>query len=250
MFTKILIANRGEIALRIHWNEKSRMLKLSVPTLFPGAEYLGQAAFGVQSLPTTGREVVAQKWTAAVDRATDAALTCINDGVYGSDFLEGELRLSLLRSAAYSGHPIADRPIVLQDRYTPRIDQGERLFRFWFNAGPVEDRLARIDREALAWNERPMALSFYPPGTGAVPEAPILIDDDVVQLSAIKLAEDGDDLVVRLFEPTGHARTAHVRFPVLGADVAVDFGPFEIKTFRLNAKTRQVVEVDLLERPV
>ena len=49
----------------------------------------------------------------------------------------------------------------------PRIDQGERLFRFWINGGPVaRTHGAAIDREALAKNEKPYALSFFPHGGG------------------------------------------------------------------------------------
>ena len=102
-----------EVSLRVLWNEKDRMLKLSVPTTMLEADYLGQVAYGVGTLPKNGDEAIAQKWVAVVDG--DNAVTCIDDGVYGSDFADGELRLTLLRSAAYSGHPFFDRPIVPQE---------------------------------------------------------------------------------------------------------------------------------------
>ncbi|NLC55793.1 MAG: alpha-mannosidase, partial [Armatimonadetes bacterium] len=146
-----------EVETRVHWNEKDRLLKLVIPTPFAEGAYLGQVAYGTDALPANGDEAVAQKWVACVCRQRDLALTCINDGVYGSDYHQGRLRLTLLRSPAYSGHPIGDRPVVPQDRYTPRIDQGERLFRFWINAGPAAARLAVVDREALAHNEKPFA---------------------------------------------------------------------------------------------
>ena len=139
------------------------MLKLSVPSTLrePDVRYLGQVAFGVEELAQTGREVVAQKWTGLFDRAvTGRSISCINEGSYGSDCKDGEIRLSLIRSAAYSSLPIFDRPLMAQDRFTGRIDQGERHFHFWFNAGPAAERVAHIDREALAHNEKPYALSF------------------------------------------------------------------------------------------
>ena len=69
----------------------------------------------------------------------------------------------------YSAHPIGERDRVPQDRFTERIDQGERQFRFWFNGGAAGGRLAAIDREALAHNETPPALCFFPPGHGRQP---------------------------------------------------------------------------------
>ncbi|MCX5759101.1 MAG: glycosyl hydrolase-related protein [Candidatus Hydrogenedentes bacterium] len=237
-----------EVALRVHWNEKSKMLKLAVPTLLKAPQYLGQVAYGVQSFPTTGRECVAQKWTAVVSDEDERALTCINAGTYGSDFANGELRISLLRGPAYAAHPIADRPLVRQDRYSPRIDQGERLFKFWFNTGGKAERMESVDREALVLNERPFALSFNPSGTGEAPKPMVLIEDEVVQLTALKQAEQSEDYILRLFEPTGTARTFKLTFPALDFTQEIKLGPFEIKTFKLNPGARTLVETDLLER--
>ncbi len=237
-----------EVAVRVYWNEPNRMLKLSVPTAFPKGSYCGQVAFGVQPLPVTGREAVAQKWTAVVDPESDRALTCINEGVYGSDFADGELRLSLLRSAAYAGHPIHDRPIVPQDRHMPRIDIGERQYRFWFQGGPREERLGRVDREALAHNERPFALSFCPSGHGAPLTTSVILSDDVVQMTAFKKAAASSDYIIRLFEPTGQARKTMVAIPPLGIEQEIALGAFEVKTLRVDAAGKKLVLVDLVER--
>jgi len=104
--------------------------------------------------------------------------------------------------------PTDPRPaLVPQDRYTVRIDQGERQFRFWINAGSADERLERIDREALVKNEKPFAMSFFPSGAGSRPKPFAELSDDVVQMSAAKPAEDGNGLIVRLYEPTGKPRT-------------------------------------------
>ncbi len=235
-----------EVSLRVLWNEKDRMLKLSVPTTMSQAEYLGQVAYGVGSLPRNGDEAVAQKWVGVVDEDKAYALTCINDGIYGSDFCEGELRLSLLRSPSYAGYPIFDRPIVPQDRFTPRIDQGERLYRFWFNAGPVNERLVAVDREALVKNEVPFALSFFPRGAGTQPKPGLVLSDEVVQVAAFKHAEDGRGFVIRLFEPTGQARQTTLSVPSLELALDVELGGFEIKTLRLDPAVATLTDADLL----
>lgn len=236
-----------QVEMRVYWGEKNRMLKLSIPTPFAKGRLLGQVVFGVEELPVNGDEVVAQKWLAVVDQGREYALTCINEGTYGADFSRGELRLSLLRSPAYSGHPIEERPIVPQDRFTPRIDQGERLFRFWLNAGPACDRLPVVEREALARNERPYALSFFPPGEGKLPAPGVSLDDGVVQVTAIKRAEQGNDLIIRLFEPTGSERATTLSLPWVPLSREVHLRPFEVKTLRLLADERRLVEVNMLE---
>ncbi len=240
-----------EVATRVYWNEKDRMLKLAVPTLFRDAAFCGQTAFGVADLPENGREAVAQQWVALVSRNDDLALTCINDGTYGADHHGGELRLSLLRSPAHAGHPTGPEcGIVVRDRFTPRLDQGERGFRFWLNAGRVKDRLESIDREALARNAPPQALCFFPPGTGKKPLPGALVSGRAVQLAAFKLAEDGEDFILRLFEPTGRARSVTLSLPCCHARTRVRLGPFEVKTLRFVRSTRRFVETDLLEEPL
>lgn len=239
-----------EVRTRVHWNEKSRLLKLSVPVPKGNYKYLGQVAYGVQELPSNGDEAVAQKWTAVVSDENNTALTCINDGIYASDFSENGLRLTLLRSAGYCAHPINDRPILPQDRYMPRIDQGERLYRFWLNGGEKSNRLAMVDREALVKNEKPYAMSFFPPGLGESPKQLVTLSDDVVQMTVAKLSEDGKDLIVRLFEPTGIERDTVLVFPVCGLEQKITMQPFEIKTFRVNLDAKTIVETDLLEKPV
>lgn len=238
------------VEVRVHWNEKDRMLKLSLPTPDKEAEYIGQVAYGVASLPGNGDEAVAQKWVALVSKARDVALTVVNDGVYGSDFADGELRLSLLRSPAYAALPIKDRPLLPQDRYSPRIDQGERVFRFWINAGPVDERLQAIDREALAHNEKPMVLSLFPVG-GTLESGPfITLSDSTVQITALKKAETGDALIVRLFEPTGRRRTTVVSLPFAGLEREITLQGFEIRTLRIDVENCICTEVNLMEQPL
>jgi len=238
-----------EVELRVHWNEKDRMLKLSIPTLDAKARYMGQVAYGADELKSNGDEAVAQKWVAAVSDSRDAALTVLNDGIYGSDFSKGEIRLSLLRSAVYSGHPIGDRPIVPQDRYTARIDQGERFFSFRINAGRSKERMALVDREALVFNEKPMALSFFPSGAGTKAKPFVTLSDPSAQLAACKKAEAGDGLIARLFEPAGRRRATTVSLPFARMRKRVVLEKFEILTFLVDLKKRTWTKVNLLEQP-
>lgn len=235
-----------EVEVRAYWQEKSKMLKLSVPTTLTDGKYLGQVAYGVEELPTDGKEVVAQKWVALSD--DEQAVTLINDGIYGSDSAQGEIRLSLLRSPAYCGHPIEDRTIMPQDRFSPRIDQGERLYTFWLNAGPAQDRMEAIDREALVHNEKPFILSFFPSGLGSEPKSLVELKDSVVQVTAFKKAEQSADFIMRLYNPTNEIRKTTLRIPPLDLEEDLTLGAFELKTLKLDIKGKSIVELDLLER--
>jgi len=243
-----------EVSVRVFWNEKNRMLKLSVPAtpkLAADAVLHGQVMYGNQALPSDGNEAIAQKWTAIVSAGQRAAITCINDGTYGCDLKDGEMRLSLLRSAAYCAHPIGNRQILPQDRFLPRIDQGERVYRFWLNFGPATTRLRDVDVEAQFHNEPPFALSFCPSGAGKLPKAGPELDDSVIELVAFKRAQAGGDWIVRLFNPTSRSRTTLLAIPCLGLRPRkLSLGKFEIKTLRINPRRKTAVETDLVEKPL
>jgi alpha-mannosidase len=238
-----------ELDITVHWQQKDQMLKLALPTPWKRSRILGEVAAGVEELPANGDELVSQKWQAVVNDAGDLAMGVISGGAYGSSFQDGELRLSLLRSAGYTAHPVGGRTTLRQDRFTGRIDQGERHFRFYLTAGPARQLLSSLPRRGLEQNEKPMALSFCPSGAGQAPAPLATLSDDVVVMTAAKPAQDGQELVIRLFEPTGKARTTTLSVPAFGVSQAVRLGRFEIKTLRIS-RTGQVVETDLLERPI
>jgi len=102
---------------------------------------------------------------------------------YGSDFCYGD---SALIPASFAR--IFGALLSLTDRSyprianSPRIDQGERLYHFWLKGGPLDERLAAIDREALVHNEKTHGAILLP-GGGDEPQPPfITLTGDVVQL--------------------------------------------------------------------
>ena len=233
-----------DIEVRLLFAEKNRMVKLSVPTNL-NDKYLGQTLFGSDGLFTNGDECVAQQWTAA--EADGHMLTVINNGVYGSDFAGGEIRMSLLRGAAYTAHPIFDRRILPQDRFSPRIDQGERLYRFVIEGGATAERRAKVGNEAQTVNEPPYALSFFPCENDGRCTVGATLSGEGVQLTALRPCADGSGYIVRLFESTGSPRRARLTVPLCGADVDVELRPFEILTLRIDRYSGAVTAANLLE---
>jgi alpha-mannosidase len=67
-------------------------------------------------------------------------------------------------------------------------------------------------------------------------------------MSAFKKAEKSNDYIVRLFEPTGEARKTTLILPAVGMRQKLTFGPFEIKTLRINPKAKTIKEINLMER--
>jgi alpha-mannosidase len=239
-----------EVEIRVFWAEKDRMLKLALPSELRTPRFMGQVAFGADELPSNGDEAVAQKWLALVSEEDGAAFTVVNDCVHGSDCCCGELRISLLRSPAYSADTWEGRLAVAEDRFIARQDQGERRFHLWINGGPLQERMERVGREALVRNETPYVLPFSPAGEGKRTKAAIVLDGPAVELAAFKKSEDGNDLIIRIFEPTGTPRTVGIRLPVFGARKRLRLGGFEVKTLRFSPRSGKWSETDLMERPL
>ena len=75
------------------------------------------------------------------------------------------------------------------------------------------------------------------------------VDCANVIVSALKRAEDSDDLIVRAYEAHRVATDATIRLPRWNRTIAASFGPCEIKTFRVPRDEAQpVTETNLIER--
>jgi alpha-mannosidase len=74
-----------------------------------------------------------------------------------------------------------------------------------------------------------------------------MLGDKAIQLTAFKRAEEGEELILRLFEPTGRTRQTTLTVPCAGVKTRVKMGPFELKTLRVDPSTGAVREVNLLE---
>jgi alpha-mannosidase len=237
-----------EVEVRVFWNEKDRMLKMAVPTKFRDGNCQGQVAYGVQEFNPTKDELISQKWVSVVSSDNQYALTVVNDRTHGFDFKDGEFRFSLLRSPAYAADIGDSGSLRSQDRFVPRMDQGERIFRFWINGGKAKERMLQVDREALSKNEHVMALCCFPSGGGMEVAPSLILSDKAIQVTAFKMAEGRNWLVLRLFEPTGRIRTTQVTIPCLNLSFDVSLGAFEIKTLSVDLGTKEIFELDLVER--
>lgn len=241
-----------KISCRVFWNEKMTMLKLSLPTTLTHTAFIGQTAYGSEQLLTNGDEMCSHKWN--VVSGKEGALSVINTGTYGSDCKDGELRVSLLRSPGYSAGKSdfsLRKPFIMeQDRFSPFIDQGERMFEFFLNASAAESRLNKIEREANAKNEQLTALSFFPTGRGEKAKPFALLSDDTINLSVFKKAERDDRFILRLFNPSAETKDTVLTLPAIGKELPVSLKGYGLRSFALSTKDNSVTEVDLMERPL
>ena len=233
-----------DMKVRVQWAEKAKMLKLNIPTTLGSSEYFGQQAFGVEKLPTTQRECVAQKYVYLDNGKNCVAL--INDGIYGSSATEDTIKMTLLRSPAYCAHPDGEKEFVPQNRYTAYIEQGERLYDFRVIVGSSEEVNSRLPRVAATFNEKPMTLSFFPSGLGELPKVPFTLEaPECVECNAVKKANDGNGHIVRAFNASAEEKAVKIIFAD-GNEFDYTLGKYEVATFRLT--DGKVTLCDLMEK--
>lgn len=225
-----------DIKVDVFWNEKQKMLKLNVPGNFEEFDCIGQVAFGLEKLPCTGRENVSQKFLMLEDAKEDKALAVINKGIYGSSVQDGVLKISLVRSASYTAHPLPGRETMPQERHSDYIDQGERTFVLRIDAGSKEYIENNVGRKAQVFNEEPMALSYFPPASGATAIKPALLIDSnpVVEVSCFRLADDGKKYILRLFNPSGVDQIVKIKLPAMDVESCVIVKAREFATYGID----------------
>ena len=236
-----------EMEIRVFYAESEKRLKLKVPAAFDNSKFMGQTIFGREGLGDDYRERLSQYWQALSDG--EYALAVIDDGVYGSHCHGSEIGISLVRSAGYGAGRSAWGEPFHDPMYQPRMDQGERIYRFRFLAGTHERVMKEVDRQAAIFNQRAYGLAFCPSGKGEKPESLISIDKENVALSCFKQSErDPSVSIIRVFECQGNKADARIEIPVAGVFARISLAPFEIKTFRLSGG--ELTECDMLEGAV
>ena len=234
-----------EIETGVYWNEKDTFLKLHIGTDMEEGDYLGQVMFGREKLKQGGQEVVAQKWNCLTNG--QKALAVINCGNHGSCVRNGEIGITLLRSAGYSAADGNFECTLHEERHTVRMEQGERIFRFRVMAGEHQEILDSLDKEAQIFNEVPYGFALSPSGNGQKKGTFFTIDNPAVILSACKKAERKDGYVLRVYEAAGKENNARIAFSGLDTACEVRLNPYEIKTLYFDVEKCTIKETDLLD---
>jgi len=148
-----------------------------------------------------GREVPAQKWVDLSNGAFGVAL--LNNSKYGHSYHNGELRLSLMRSAGYPDiYPNLGKFNMSYALYPHTGD--------WKNGAWQEGE----DFNVPVYAAEPPSLSVERPYANRPEEDSFFsLEGQGVILSAIKKAEQGDALIIRLAEMEGADVHAKLRVP-------------------------------------
>ncbi len=240
-----------DVKVMVDWNEEWKMLKLQFPLNLNFIKATYEIPYGHIERPTNGEEEPGQSWIDASGVVRDShqlyGLSLLNDGKYSFDVARKVLSMTVLRSPVYAHHdPFMPPP----DSQYVFMDQGVQHFTYtllphsggWEGSGVV--------KRAAELNQRPITVieTYHEHGQLPQHDSFIAVDQENVVVSAVKKAEDNDDLIVRCYETNRVQTKATIRFPRWGKVIETTFGPCEIKTFRIpQDKAQPIVETNLLE---
>jgi alpha-mannosidase len=237
---------RIDFQTRIDWKEKDLVLKAA----FPVDVRADRAAYEIQfgyiernthwntTWDTAKFEVPAHKWA---DLSEDGyGVSLLNDCKYGYDIKDGQMRLTLLRCGT-----------------VPNTDADKEMHEFTYSLLPHRGdwRAGRTVQEAFDLN-CPLLGKMVTRQDGTLPEkmALVKVDQDHVIASVVKQAEDGGDLVLRVYEAYNRRGNVKIELPgkigrltecnlierddrempFAGNEFTFTIKPLEIKTFRIS----------------
>jgi alpha-mannosidase len=140
--------------------------------------------------------------------------------------------------------------------HDPMVVESGKLFR-WLDQG-VHEIVWRLVPHNGNWQDagtpalaetfaNPPQLVYAHAHGGSLPSTGSLmtVEPRNIILGSLKVAEDGDDLIIRLYESEGKATEATVN--IMGHTITTLLTPYELKTLKLDS-SGNVKETDLLER--
>ena len=241
-------SRRIDFVTAVDWHESGKMLRTSFVPAVSANEATCDIQFGSIRRPTHTNtpadwakfEICAHKWIDISDRGYGAAL--LNDCKYGHCVQGNVLDLNLLRSPGHPD-PVADRA---EHRFTYSFypHQGDYVAGGVMRAGYELNVPLRVLAEAPRGGPLASSVTWF------------RIDAPEIVIETVKQAEDGQGLVVRLYESAGASTRAELAcgfalaeaaeanlieeepkpLDVSGGALRLDFRPFEIRTLRLKPR--------------
>ncbi len=214
--------------------EAQQCIKAKLP--IAAEKFLGEQVFGTEELYFDGRECVAHNFLALQNG--EEYLEILTPDSFGSSYKDGNLYLTLHRSVTYCAHPVANRPLVRERIFLPKVDQGERNYRFRLKVAREE----ALQKNAHEFAEKPFALNIFPTVDKKRDNGyQISVDNPNVHLVTVCKAQQAEGYIVRLQNNT--SKSVETKVYIGDREVKLRFNKYEVKTLLHNQeKTEEISE--------
>ncbi|AXY02414.1 alpha-mannosidase [Vibrio alfacsensis] len=250
---------RVEFSTRINWQDQDISLKANFPVTVQAEDAQCNIQFGVIDRPTHSYdsfaaakdEIPAHRWVDVTNGQQGIALMA--DAKYGYRVKDQELEITMLRSQKKPGSEFGHSDDA---DYTAKNfgDIGEHSFSYFIATHAGDYREGGVVEQGYALRELQVSPIAVQQGEIKPIDSVVSCDNTAVVIETLKLAEDGNGVVVRLFETYGKNQRASVDLSYFGNEVAevnmieesdvfigaregkleLEFTPFEVKTLRIT----------------
>jgi len=236
-----------EARVALDWHEHLKILKFSFPVDVQNPQPTYEIAYGYKVRNSQGDEDPGQRWIDVTGErgGSKYGLAVINDAKYGYSVRGGDLRISIVRSPVYAQF---ERELKPDGEYLWE-DQGRQTFRMLLVPHATGWREAGIVHMAEEFTS-PVPVLYQGIHPGSRPGSASFLSVDVpnVVVSAVKKAEEGEDIIVRYYETEGRATTATLNLGIVNRQWTGTFRALEIKTLRVPRAGGGIREVNALEQ--
>jgi alpha-mannosidase len=239
-----------DVSAELDWRERHKLLKLRFPVSVHFMRATFEIPYGHIERFADGGEEPAQAWVDVSGTSRDTGelygLSLLNDSKYSFDVNVRDLGMTMTRSPIYAHH---DPTVPQPGGHYSYLDQGIQRFRYALLPHPGGWAEAQTVKRAAELNQPPTVLATtFHEGPLSQKDSFLQVESSSVVASALKWAEAGEALVVRLYETGKNAAHAVVSLPLLNRSFEARFGPCEVKTFRIPLDASlPAQETDLLE---
>lgn len=251
--------SRVETLNQIDWKSRGTLLKAAfhLTASAPEATYnLGLGTIKRGNRIEKQYEVSHHSWFDLTNQSGDFGVSVLSGAKYGSDKVDDNtMRLTLLHTpnTKESVQEVLDDGTMSEMRWQ---DWGRHEFSYALTSHKGDWRQGKTHWEAMRFEQRP-AVFEVPKHKGKLSSFALMkLSADQVKLQALKMAEDGSGIIVRLQELNGQAcRDVQLAaaFPIINAEMldgvertlntsltikkgtlSLSFVPYELKTIKLN----------------
>lgn len=236
-----------EAKVTLDWHEHLKMLKFSFPVNVENQVATYETPYGYIEREANGNEDPGQRWIDVTGNSAGKTfgVTVINDAKYGYSVHGNDIRVTVARSAVYAHH----NPRVLDMSAEHNwMDQGIHTFKMVVAPHSGDWRSINSPRMAEKLTS-PLQLIYQGIHGGKMAKSGsfLAVNQPNILISSVKQAENSTDLIVRCVETFNQETNAVIDLKFAGMSWKGSFKPLEIKTLRVNTKTKQVRIVNLLE---
>ena len=218
------------VKCRLDFDEEYKLMKLCFETALQEPSVTYSMPYGFIEKEANSQEEPSHAWTDIHDR-NGVGLGIINDCKYSFCACGNDLRMMTARESAYLDH-FGQK---YRDGEMQFLDKGEQ--EFCYEIVPHTENINSYLFKRSELLNTPLSVQQETHHDGTLPEvfSALNIDKDNIVVTAVKSAEDGDGIILRIVECAGERTKVKISFNALNTEFEPDFAPQEIKTVRIKA---------------